>query len=295
MNIQHLNIFCKVYENKSISKVASLEYISQPAVTKVIKKMEENYNTLLFNRERGRIIPTESGEKLYSLAKQITEMYKLSLDIIQHKKTQDTLLRIGASYTIGDYLLPEIINKFSVLYPTHKFNILISNTPKIISQLDNYEIDIALVESNFNGEGFKSKIFAQDDLIIVIPSDHHFDNGSEINLYDLKNEQMIWRELESGTRVVIENELKKCGILNEITSFLELGSIESIKKSVEVGLGISILPRISVVDELKYGTIKFVYCKDLLLTRNLFAVQKPTRFEREGVTNFLSFLQSNYF
>lgn len=295
MNIRHLVVFCTVFEEKSISNAAKLEYISQPAVTKIIRKIETNYNSLLFNRENNKIIPTKSGEKLYSFAKEIIEIEKMSLSVIKKSETKDSLLRIGASYTIGDYLLPNIISSYNKLHSECKFRLVISNTPKIINQLDNNEIDIALVESQFRSNSFISSVFSEDNLVIVVPPNHHLNGKREVNLSDLKNEQMIWRERESGTRIIIENELNRSGVLNNIDSFLELGSIESIKRSVEVGLGISILPKLTIANELKYGTLKVIHCKDFLLTRNLFSVKKETRFEKEEVNVFLSFLQKNQF
>src|SRR5699024_7551963 len=131
--------------------------------------------------------------------------------------------------TIGDYLLPNMMGRFKNKFPDYRFSLTIGNTPQILEKLENQDIDIALVESQVDDRSFLVETFAQDELVLVIPADHHWQHKEMITLQDLPGEKMIWREPESGTRIILENALKETGVLEKIQSSLELGSIQSIK------------------------------------------------------------------
>jgi len=292
MNIENLRIFCRVIEEGNISKISRLEYISQPAVTKQIRQIENYYNTLFLNRERGILTPTEAGQALYPFARKIVDIFQQSQTAVNETiGKKEVLLNIGASYTIGDYLLPEAMGKFTKKFPQYLFSLTTGNTPQILESLKKQEIDIALVESDFNDEMLKKEVFAKDKLILTVSTDHRWKDRDFINSSELIQEKMIWREPESGTRVIIENALKEANVFKEISSTMELGSIESIKKAVEANLGISLLSTLAVKLELKCETLQEIPIKNINLVRDLFIVREPKRFSKQVVNDFVEFMQ----
>src|SRR5690625_3676100 len=276
MNIENLQLFCQVVEEGSFSEVARKNFLTQPAITRKMNQMEEKYGTLLFDRTMGNIRLTSAGEILYPYAKEIVEYDKQSIEAVRlFLGVQEKSIRIGASLTIGEYLLPRILGEFNKSYKETKFSVTIGNTPFILSELDNHKIDIALVESEVFSvtigntpfilseldnhkidialvesevaeDGFLVEKFANDELILVTSSEHRWKDENDITLTELIEEKMIWREKDSGMRLMIEQAFEEHNILEHIKNTMELGSLQSIKSAVEANLGVSLLPRITV-------------------------------------------------
>lgn len=292
MNLDSLKMFCAVVEDGSISKAARLSFVTQPAVTRQIHQLEELYGTLLFERTDGKLVLTEAGKALYPFAKEMVEYIKRSHEAINEiVGNQETSLHVGASQTIGEYLLPGILGSFRKQHPAIKLNLTIANTPTVLEKLDNNEIDIALVEGTVKNGRFNIEKFAEDELILIVPINHHWKNRNMIEIHELLNERMILREENSGTRLIVEEALREMGILEEIEISLELGSMQSIKSAVEAELGITILPKLTVLKELKYGTLREVKIADYQITRELWLVQKEHRFQKTGLRYFIEYIR----
>ncbi len=291
MNIESLRMFCRVVDEGSISKAARIGYVSQPAVTRQIRQLENRYGTLLFDRTDGKLILSEAGRTLYPYAKEIVDLDNTSYEAIQEKLgVEDSVLKVGASLTIGEYLLPGLLGNFKKRHEDVKFSLLIGNTPYILAKLEENEIDIALVESAVDHTKYKVQKFADDELILVTSSNHRWRERDQIAIQELMEEKMIWREKDSGTRLIVENALNEHGVLDEIENAMELGSMQSIKSAVEADLGVSILPRLTVTKELKYEALHEVAVKDFSILRDLWIVQKQRRFKKSAETAFERFL-----
>ncbi|PCD08176.1 LysR family transcriptional regulator [Peribacillus simplex] len=292
MKLENLKMFCLVVDEGSISQAARLSFLSQPAVTRQIHQLENYYNTLLFDREEGRLRVTEAGKLLYPFAKAIVNDFNHSKEVIQQSTGKyNANLLVGASLTIGEYLLPSLLGRFKKQQPEIKVTLTIKNTPRVLEDLSNDVIDLALVEGLVETTDFIVDKFAEDELILVCPSDHPWKDRKEIQLEELGNERMIWRESISGTRLIVENMLRGHGVLEKIESYMEIGSTQAIKSAVEAGLGISILPRLTVARELEQGFLREVDIYRINMARNLWLVRKNKRFNKIGVSKFVDFLQ----
>ena len=292
MKLENLKMFCLVVDEGSISQAARLSFLSQPAVTRQIHQLENYYNTLLFDREEGRLRVTEAGKLLYPFAKAIVNDFNHSKEVIQQSTGEyNANLIVGASLTIGEYLLPSLLGRFKKQQPEIKVTLTIKNTPRVLEDLSNDVIDLALVEGLVENTDFIVDKFAEDELILVCPSDHPWKDRKEIQLEELGNERMIWRESISGTRLIVENMLREHGVLEKIESYMEIGSTQAIKSAVEAGLGVSILPRLTVARELEQGFLRKVGISRIEITRNLWLVRKNKRFSKIGVSKFVDFLR----
>ncbi|WP_313958717.1 LysR substrate-binding domain-containing protein [Bacillus sp. X1(2014)] len=292
LNIENLKMFCLVVDEGSISQAARLSYVSQPAVTRQIHQLENYYGTLLFNRSEGKLTVTETGRMLYPFAKEIVYEFNRSKEVIkQITGESNAILRVGASLTIGEYLLPSLLGSFKKQAPEIKVTLTIKNTPSVLEDLANDVIDLALVEGMVENTNLKVEKFAEDELVLIYPPDHPWRGRTEINIKELANERMIWRESISGTRLIVEKALRDYGVLDSIESYMEIGSTQAIKSAVEAGLGISILPRLTVSRELEQGFLKEIKMTGVEIKRNLWLVKKPQRFRRIGVASFVEFIQ----
>lgn len=295
MNMEGLRLFCLVVEEGSISQAARLSYVSQPAVTKQIQQLEEFYQIQLFERKAGKLLITKAGKLLYPYAKEIIHYAERSMEVIQEwKEPERTVLHIGASHTIGEYLLPELLGEFMKSEPTLRFSLSIANTPTILEKLDNNALDVALVEGVVETKDLVKEKFSRDDLILVVAANHRWADKESILIEELPEEKMIWREADSGTRFFLESALREHQVLDRISSTLELGSYQSIKSAVEAGLGISILPKLTVLKELQLGTLHGLQMEELEISRDLHLVQKEQRFKKDSLLGFVSFIRSLY-
>lgn len=298
LNIDNLKMFCAVVEEGSITQAAKKGYVSQPAVTKQIRQLENVYGAALFDRSENKLILTEAGKVLYPYAKEMVLHYQKSKDAIQYLlEEQDIKLNVGASLTIGEYILPELLKRYLNSHENIKFHLALSNTPDILAKLKMNEIDVALVEGMLEKDKEDQELltekFSEDDLVLVTSYDHRWKDRTEINLEELTEEKMIWREAISGTRGLVEQYLHERGVLVNIQASIELGSLQAIKSSVEAGLGISILPKLTIAKELKYSLLREVKIKDFHLKRDLYVVRKKTRFSQAGLDPFVDFIKKS--
>ena len=291
LNIENLKMFCLVVDEGSISQAARLSFVSQPAVTRQINQLENFYGTLLFDRTGGKLKITEAGKILYPYAKTIVNDFNRSKEAVQQETGKyNANLQVGATFTIGEYLLPSLLGRFKKQKPDIKVTLTIKNTPSILEDLTNDVIDLALVEGIVENNDLTVEKFADDELILVCAPDHKWEK--KIDLEELVNERMIWRESISGTRLIVENMLREYGVLEKIDSYMEIGSTQAIKSAVEAGLGVSILPRLTVSRELEQGTLREVSMDGVNLTRNLWMVRKPQRFSKAWISDFLELIMS---
>ena len=285
-------MFCLVVDEGSISQAARLSFVSQPAVTRQIHQLENFYGALLFDRSEGKLHVTEIGRVLYPFAKAIINDFNHSIEVIQQLTDEyHANLRVGASLTIGEYLLPRLLGKFKKQKPEIKVTLTIKNTALVLEDLSKDVIDLALVEGAVENTDFIVEKFAEDELILVCSSDHPWKDRKEIHIEELGNERMIWRESTSGTRHTVESKLREYGVLEKINSYMEIGSTQAIKSMIEAGLGISILPRLTVARELEQGLLREVDISGVKITRDLWLVKKNQRFNKVEVDNFVQFIQ----
>ncbi len=279
-------------ETGSINQAAKTLYLSQPAITKQIHQIETEYGALLFNRKDGRLTLTDSGNVLYPFAKSIVQDFYQSKDAVAaNMEGYEETLKIGASLTIGEYLLPDLLGKFKKNNPDFHVSLYIDNTPKVLELLADDMIDLALVEGLVDDPKLSIDKVKEDELVLIHAPDHPWSKRSEIEIEEIVQERMIWREPTSGTRAIIENFLHDWGILDKVESYMELGSTQSIKSAVEAGLGVSIVSRLTVAREIELGFLREIKIRDATLKRNLWMVWTSKKFTKKSVKSFMEFIR----
>lgn len=292
MNLRQLEIFIRVTETKSMSEAARQLYISQPAVSQTIAELEDSLETKLFERINRRLFLTDSGELLYAYAKRIigllSEAEHQIKDLANLKRGK---LSVGASTTIGIYLLPQIIGNFKKLYPDIEFIFTIDNTSIIETLLLDAQIDIGIVEGPIFSKDLDLIHFAHDRLEIICSSEHKWaiSKTKQISVRDFEEETLIFREEGSGTREIIENVLNSKGVNYRAKHFLN--NTEAIKKAVEANIGIGIVSEFAVRDELNSGRLFKVDLKGIRFTRELDLVIHKKKYKSEILDKFISFLK----
>jgi DNA-binding transcriptional LysR family regulator len=294
MDDHKLKAFCTVAETKSFSKTSNIIHLTQPAVSLQIQALEELYETKLFDRSSSTVTLTPAGEILYKYAKHILELYSYAeKDIGELTGLVKGSIGIGASTTIGNYLLPKVISDFKKTRPTIKIHLQVGNTKRIIDLLNSGSIDFGLVEGDVPSQKIAVEKLINDELCLTVSQMHPWAKRKDISIFEITEEPFIFREEGSGTRQVIEKYLSKHGITtNNIKVSLILGSTESIKNAIENGMGVSIVSRWAALKESKFGTLKMLSIKEEKMMREFTIITPKRTVVSHAADEFLDYLRS---
>ncbi len=293
MEDHKLRVFCAVAETKSFSKASELIHLTQPAVSLQIQAMEELYETRLFDRSGNTINLTPAGEILYRRAKEILALYaEAERNISEITGAIKGSLSIGASSTIGNYLLPTIITAFKKKVPQVNVSLVVNNTKTITEKLNAGEIDIALVEGDVSKQRFSVETLISDEMVVIMSPAHPWSERRNIPAIELTKEPLVLREEGSGTRQVILKHLEDHGIKqDQLKISLIMGSTEAIKGAVEEGVGVSIVSGWAARKALKQGLLKATTFKDLKFHRNFSIISPKRNYSTHTAKEFLNFLR----
>lgn len=263
------NVFIAVAENLSFSKAAKELFISQPAVTNHIKELEQKLNTSLFDRKGNKIYLTKAGTLSYNQLKKIKQLYReLEFDIERMNKSYRGELRIGASSTIAQYLIPSVISSFYKRYPHIDLYLLNGNSREMLTKLHNNEIDLALVENQGSEQDLKYFDLIDDEIVAITSQNSVYSKLKHLTLQDFTQMPLVMREKGSGTLQVIQNTLEKHQVnFEELNTVIHLGSTEAIKNFLSDFDGIALVSEKSISKELKLNEISKLNIQNISFTR----------------------------
>ena len=271
-----LKVFRCVAVNLSFTKASQELYISQPAISKHIKELEREYNCRLFDRLAGQIQLTAAGLLLLDHANKILKDYqKMDFDMnaLQQKITGE--LRIGASTTISQYVMPEIIAAFRRQYPDIHISMLSGNSREIESALEQSRIDIGMVEGIIRQPQLRYTPFMDDELVPIVSTKGRLADRDTLSIEELKVIPIVFREFGSGTLDVIQRALEKQHIsLTDLNIEMNLGTTEGIKHYVEHSDCMGIVSIRSVNKEIYNDVFKIIDIDGLKINRQLVFVEK---------------------
>ena len=226
-----LKVFFTVANRLSFTKAASELFITQPAISKHIHELEEEYKIKLFDRNGSKISITKAGELLLKHTKNIFEIYReIDFDLSALINQQQGTLRLGASTTNSQYVIPPLLARFHQKSQDIKINLRNGNTEQIENALLNKEIEIGIVEGQSKNQSIKYTHFLKDELVLVCNNKNPLVNKKHVTKEDFKTMRFLMREQGSGTLEVIEYALKPFEMkLSQLTVEMQLGSTESIK------------------------------------------------------------------
>jgi len=264
-------VFLLVAEKLSFSKTAEDLFISQPAVTKHIKELESRLNVALFERKGNKIYLTKAGKLTYTYLKKIKQEYReMEYELGRLHDTFKGTLRIGASSTISQYLIPKVIAAFHKRYPKIELHLFNGNSFEMEQKLIDNEIDLALVENESSQSNIKYIDFLDDEIIVVTGSNSVYSKKKSISVADFQTLPIVLREKGSGTLEVIQKSLSNYGIhLDKLNIVIHLGSTEGIKNFLCDFDGIALVSEKSIEKELRLKEITKLNLKHINLTRKL--------------------------
>ena len=292
MDIHQLKVFASVFKNRSFSKASEELYLTQPTISDHIKALEEEFDCRLFDRLGRTIVPTKEAEVLYTHVLEVIEKANALKEVVgKTKKDIKGELIIGASTIPGTYLLPSIMAEFQRKCPSVSFQILISDSKGIIDRISKHELLLGIVGAKLGNERIHYIPFVEDELVSV--SSPFLVKQNKISLKELIKLPMVLREEGSGTRKETEKILENKGVsLEDIKVAGIFGSTDAIKQAVKAGMGVSILSKLSVSDELKHNLLKEIEITDAVMKRKFYIVTHKKRTLPFLYNNFLDHLKA---
>ncbi|EQB88695.1 DNA-binding transcriptional LysR family regulator [Clostridium punense] len=284
MTLRHLKIFVSVCKENSITLAAKKLYISQPAVSNVIKELESYYGTQLFERISKKLYLTEAGKIILNYALHINSLFE-ELEATIRSSSTIGRLRIGSSITIGTHLMPYYIKEFSLRYPDIETLVTIDSSDIIEKLILENELDFALIEGIVHSEHIISKDFINDELVVICDLENPLLKKEVISVEDLSTQKFLMREKNSGTRELAESILLLHNI--SLKPIWESSSTEAIINGVSQGIGISILPLQLVQDFIDRGKIRKLEVHGLKFNRQYHIIYHKNKFLTPASLEFI--------
>lgn len=285
MEDHRLRAFCLIVEMKSFSKAAEVKFMTQSAMSHLIRNLEDEIGVRLLHRTGKTITPTPAGRLLYERAKKILDQYKtLESDIYDLVGKIRGDLQLGASATAARYLLPQVFYDFAKTHPEVRINLSVSNSDEIINRVLGGTIDLGIVEGKIRGAALIMEAIAEDEIVLIASDDNPLSRKKQIVLKDLISQPFIMPQEGSGVRELVEEFLNSARIpLQEIHVLMTVGDPELVIQMVQSGLGISFVSKWSTFRALKEGTIMLLPLQGKRILRKFFLI----RLEREPSTMVL--------
>lgn len=289
-----IRVFRTVAHHLNFSRAAEELLLTQPAVTQQVKALEDEIGVPLFDRSGGRVALTAGGKVLLPFADKMKEISDQAFAAVAEASGEQAgELAIGASQTIGQYLLPHFVAGFGKAYPRIRIIARSGNTEAMLDALLAHEIQLALIEGPEKRKDLNIEPFLQDHMVLVVPVSHEWADN-EVDVKALKEQPLLMREFGSGSRRVVEKAIVAAGLQKkDLKIQMELDSTEGLLSAVEAGLGVTFVSRWAVRNQLTLGTLKIAHIRGLKLSRE-FSIAYPAGPSPTGnVGAFHRFLLSN--
>lgn len=292
MIVDPLKTFVTVAEQKNFSRAAEELYLSQPSVSLQIRNLENELGAKLINRSPKHLELTQSGEILYSLAKQILLLYdRAKQEINQLTNTVTGSLKVGASYTIGEYILPFALTEFAAQYPNVDIEASIANTVEITQAVRSNHLDLALIEGEVQHADLEIQALMEDEIILVVPNQHPLARLPIVTADQLQDQVWILRESGSGTRAFSDKLIRDWNI--HVKKSHIFGSSQAVKQAVMAGLGIALVSSWIVRKELKANELTAIRIKGKRLIRSFSTIRPKNHEMSMAMSVFLENLRSH--
>ena len=289
--LQQLRILKAIATEKSFTRAAEVLYLSQPSLSKQIKTLEKNLDTSLINRESNKISLTKNGKVFLQYSERILALCEESCRALIDLKNGDRgNLTIGASQTIGTYLMPRVLALFAQSYPQINLKVQVNSTRIVARNIMNREIDLAIVGGDVPNE-LKKKLtvepFVEDELTLIISKLHPFAKKKKINKNDLYHLNFITLNSNSTIRKFVDSVLKQNNIeTKQLKIVMQLNSIEGIKTAVSLGLGAAFVSSSAIEKEVELEKIVVVKIDNIKITRTLSIISNPECYKSKAFELF---------
>ncbi len=288
LTLRQLEIFLAVAETGHVTTAAKKINLTQSAVSMAISELENILNGPLFDRHGKRLTLNDRGRFLLPHAREIINKVKnIEIMLSEVEGTVAGNLYVGASSSIGNYVMPYVIGAFTQQYPQVHIQLIVGNSRQVEQFVEDGTIDVGLIEGLVHSHKIDSSPWLTDKLHIIASPDHPLAQKDVVSVEDLRGERWIMREEGSGTAEIFKNTISK--YLDSLDIFMEFGHTEAIKKAVEAGMGLSCLSALTTCREVENGWLKVLKIPELDITRQLLIIWRKDKIQTNLFREFLSF------
>ncbi|MEJ7713461.1 MAG: LysR family transcriptional regulator [Pyrinomonadaceae bacterium] len=291
MQIESLKIFCDLAESGSFSQAAELNFLTQSAVSQQVRTLEGRFKRKLLERTRGRreLSLTEAGESFYEECRRVLEAYaKLETRMQGVAGRVSGTVRVATVYSVGLHELPPAVRRFMSLYPEAKIALEYSRTTRIVRDVLSGAVELGVVAYPEKRKGLEVVELPGDRLVLICPPGHALAKRKLIRPAELQGREFVLFESDIPTRRAIDRILKSYGV--SVKSAAEFDNIETIKRAVEVGFGLAIVPRPSILDEQRNGQLAAVGLVGPEWTRSVGIIYRSDRTLGTAAHQFIELL-----
>ncbi|HTG81915.1 MAG TPA: selenium metabolism-associated LysR family transcriptional regulator [Geobacteraceae bacterium] len=279
MNLKQLEIFLAVAETGSFSRGAEATFITQSTASQHISSLESDFGVRLLDRTGRGALLTEGGKVLFQHARQvIDDVQAIHQAMRRFKGAEDVELRIGGSNIPANYMIPELLPVLLERFPTLRLTLIQGDSRDILEKLAREEIELGVVGSRFDEEGFEFAPLGRDEISLVVNRRHPWNGRKSVELAELEGEPLVLREPGSGTGRTVNEALAKAGLPPQTLKVTaHLGSNEAVKHAVASGLGSSFVSLLSVGKEIEREELVPVKVKGLTISRRFYLASRAGR------------------
>ena len=292
MHIETLKVFIDLVDMQSFSLAAERNFITQSAVSQQIRTLEEKFKRRLLERVRGRreVKLTAAGEVFYRECKNVLASYEvLNESMSGLVGTIGGTVKVATVYSVGLHELPSKVREFMSKFPAAKIDLEYSRTTRVMRDVLNGTVELGVVAFPEPRRGLTIVPMASDRLVLICPPDHEFAEREEIKVKELKGRDFVLFERDIPTRKATDKILKSYGV--EIRKVAEFDNVETIKRSVEVGFGVAIVPHPSVMDEERTNQLAVVELAEKDWIRPVGVVYRTDRTLSIAAKKFVQLLE----
>jgi DNA-binding transcriptional LysR family regulator len=291
-------VFIEVANNLSFSKAGQVLFMSQPAISKHIKALEERYKTHLFDRVGHTIQLSKAGKLLYARlqeAKKIQNQLEFELSTLDDALKARGQLKLGASTTVALYILPKMLSSFHHKYPEVKISLLNRNTDAIVAALVGKDIDVGIVEGKTKSSGIQYFPFMSDEVVAVCSSKSPIAEKQQISVEEIKNFPVALREQGSGTLTALKQALGRHKIkLSDLDVGVRLAGTEALKNFLKEDHCLGFLPKRALMKELRDEELVLIDVVGLRIRREFFFIKRNSTDESGLNKTFINFARLYY-
>ncbi len=284
---RQLEVFATIVACGSVRAAAERLGLTQPAASMALAELERLLDRRLFDRRQRRLILNENGQALLPAAREIIERLRELAPQVQARRWEATLA-IGASNTVGNYLVGDLLGRFVAAQPQVRVGLRVANSEQILAGVLDCSLDAGCIESDLQHADIERVAWREDELRICVRADHALAGRRRLRAADLNGQRWIVRESGSGTRSLLERATRDT--LGPIDVALELGQSEAIKQAVIAGLGIACLPQAAIADALAARRIAVLRTPFLDLRRTLWLLLRRGRWRGATLRAFVASL-----
>jgi DNA-binding transcriptional LysR family regulator len=286
MELWQLGVFNAVAEEKSFSRAGQRIGRTQPAISSAIKLLEGELGEPLFDRMGKSIRLTTAGELLFEYSRRLLGLRdEAVLAIGELRGLSRGTLRLGANETTCLYLLPEVLSAFTQAYPQVQVDIQRAITRSITERVVEGKLDFGIVTLPVKNARLEAITIHRDEMALIVGPAHALASRRSVKMAELQDQPFILHKIGTTTRERLAKHFNDGGVKMKVT--MELASIETIKRFVSIGMGISIVPRLCIAKEIEEGSLKALAIRDARFQRKLGLIYNKNRYQSQAARAFL--------